>query len=147
MSSNFPRWLNPLEWFYAVLRTVLDVLERVITLDIVDVFVFVIGAYVILQPTLLVVWRGRWRVAAAVPLPFVGLLFWILATQGTGNLGPIPLLILLPPAGGYLVVLVMLRLGWKAALFALGHAETKPHSRPSGRRPTDTNQGLPLMPR
>lgn len=106
--------LNPLAWFYLILRPIFRTLHRVVSMNPVNFLLVLDVAYLVLQPTLLVAMRGRWRVAAAVPLPFVVVPIVGTATEGTGNLGPLPLLFLLPPAAGYLLVLLVLWTMWKA---------------------------------
>ena len=126
--------LNPVEWFYAVPRLLYRFLERSFSLDALEILAILIGIYVILQLTLLVVWRGGWRVAAAVPLALVAFVVWAM-TQDAGNLGPIPLLIILPATAGYLIVLVLLRLVWRVVL-GLGY---------SAGRPTRTDPSVPSL--
>ena len=109
-------------------------LERSFSLDALEILAILIGIYVILQLTLLVVWRGGWRVAAAVPLALVAFVVWAM-TQDAGNLGPIPLLIILPATAGYLIVLVLLRLVWRVVL-GLGY---------SAGRPTRTDPSVPSL--
>ena len=62
--------------------------------------------------------------AALVPLAFTAFVVWPL-TQDAGNLGPIPLLIILPGASGYHIVLVLLRLVWRVAVLVLGHSAAR----------------------
>ena len=57
--------------------------------------------------------------AALVPLAFTAFVVWPL-TQDAGNLGPIPLLIILPGAAGYHIVLVLLRLVWRGGGARIG---------------------------